>query len=361
MSTSLDELRSEDLAEAAALIYRESGAGQQIPPGAHAHETSRLRWLLEDNPARQPDIPFGWVVRDTTHNNKIVGVKTCIPQRFRCRDQSFIACMSAKFYVNEAHRGAGLGLFLKFLKLGKKYPLFCTTAGLQSGALWEKFNAYAIPNQDHEVIGIMRYASLVEEVIQHRLKKPALSKLAGTLARFAPNARGLNALCRRARREGASLTRLNSADELAALQLPESLDVLSADRSPATLRWRHFSTPDQGLRHIYAFNINNHPPTLVITQPLTRGYRHQVRALHVMDIYPPLPPDQLPLLAGTLANHYAGSFDMLVFRGLDSTSQTELTDIGFRRRTFPATVAWCIDRENILPTRDWYVVHADSE
>lgn len=350
--TTITELAEPDLDEAARFLARES-TGVEPSAEAAAFAADRLRWLMLDNPSRRDDVPLGWLMR--SDHGAIVGAMTCIPQRFAVAGRRFTPLMSANYYVSPPHRGGGLGLFLRYLELGKRFPLFCTTAGPQSGPLWARFGGYAIADQDHEWLGIANVGPVAEEAVVRRTGSRWLGRVVGGTAALVPGGRW-----RRCAVAGARLEELATADEAAALDLPEVDGSLAAVRDRAFLHWRHFSH-DAPQRGVFAYRrTRGSAPSLIVVDRGVRGHRGQIRSVTVADAYGPLEPEDLPIVAGLLEARCSGSYDTLVFRGQPAERQAALRRAGFVRRGFAAPVAWCIDRAGLLPTRDWYLVPADA-
>lgn len=360
-ASTIHEIGPGDIGEVAELIHREA-SGTPASPELAAALTARMRWLLADNPANLAGVPWGWLLRD--EHASVVGAMTCTPLRVACGEWSGTALMSAKWFVNQAHRGAGLGLFLRYLKLGRSHPLIATTAGPQSVPLWEKFGGFEISDSDHECVGALRVGPLAEEVIQRRVRSRPVARLCGALGAVIP------AGLRSARRAGAGVTldRLASADQVTAMGLRGPEGVISTVRDRAFLHWRHFSGPDAAPspgahagREVLACTLPSGSRAVVITQLSRRGYRMQTRTLSVLDVWGQLSPSEMPALAGALARRSQGTCDAIVFRALGVDAQRALAGCGFVRRGFTQPTTWCIDKANLTPTRSWYLVPGDAE
>jgi len=92
-----------------------------------------------------------------------------------------------------------------------------------------------------------------------------------------------------------------------------------------------------------------------------RGYKQQIRALQVLDIWGEPDPKTSRAIADCLWREYREQIDMLVFRCLNPTQQQALEANGFKVRPFPAPIAWCIDKHGLLPSKVWYFVPADGD
>jgi hypothetical protein len=349
----IDEIRAADVADVAALIHTEA-TGAAPTPELRASLSERLRWLLADNPAQPANVPWGWLALDSS--GKAVGTMVCVPQRFSHQGTELTALMSAKWFVSQEFRGVGLGIFLKYLKLGRRYPLYATTAGAQSAPLWQKFNGYAINDSDHECIGARRMAPLLEEAAIRRLKAPALARAAGALAMIVPGRlRRVKSAAR------GTIDPVGTAQAVIEVGAKLPSDKVTAVRDQAFLHWRHFAGPDAPGRTALAIRAPSGASVVAIVGFDARGHRQQVRTLSVMDMWGEYRPDDMPAIAGLLLRQFSLRFDMMVFRAQPPEHQEALQHVGFLRRTFDSPVAWCIDSQNCLPSRSWYLVPADYE
>ena len=289
----------------------------------------------------------------------MVGVFLCFPQLFRFRDQSLIILMSSSYYVASEQRGRGLSLFMKYLRLGSRFPLVATTANEQSVALLDRFDARPIPGTDHELIGVVRWRPMVEEWIQRRIgwKRPA---------RLAAAAGGpLAALWGSSLkpRTDAELRVIESARDLEAIGIPQpeqQKDCLTADRGIAFLRWRYFGGAD-ATRRLFVVRFESGQECMVAAKLRRRGYREQIRALSVMDLWGRLPQDGVHRVLSLLAAHYQGRIDLVSLRGQPEQVERRLLQQGFLRRDFPNAVGWFMDPAGLLPTKKWYLTPADGD
>jgi hypothetical protein len=92
-----------------------------------------------------------------------------------------------------------------------------------------------------------------------------------------------------------------------------------------------------------------------------RGYRQQIVALHVLDVFGPSEPDSYATITKLLVHEYHRQIDVVVFRCLDPAGQQALRRIGFVRRPFAAPIAWCRDKFGFVPSKNWYFVPADGD
>lgn len=343
----IEEADLPDLARFYAGDDPRAGTRERGDPVAHLH------WYLFENPAALPDVPPGWIGRDPS--GRIVGAKHCVPQRFRCGDETFTLLLGGGFYVDESHRGLGMVLMRKYLALGKRYSHFATTMNTVSGAIYERYGGYSIEGSDHELLGVLRWAPVVEEGLARRLG--GASALARPLAALA----GLRPAAVRGRPQG-SLRRLGSVDDLEDADLavpPEHANVMTALRDRPFLRWRYFDGPDRTRELLRYEGPGGH--CLVGVNRRSRGQRGQARCLVVLDLWGGLPVEDTADVARALAARFRGEADLMSFRGLPGPREQALRAAGFLHRALPRPTGVCIDRAGRLPTRDWYLVPADGD
>jgi hypothetical protein len=322
------------------------------PPTERGDPVAHLHWFLFENPAALADTPPAWIGRDP--DGRIVGAEHCVPQRFQCGEQVFTLLHGGGYYVDEAHRGLGMLLMRKYLSLSNRYSHFSTTMNAASGAIFERSGGYPIEGTDHELIGVLRWPAVVEEVLARRLGGSALVRGVSAAAALRPAAV-----------RGAPLGTLRSVaapEEVADLALatpPEHAGALTALRDPAFLRWRYFGGPDR-TRELFVYEGPG-GRCLAGVNRRTRGYRGQARALMVLDLWGGIPVADTPDVARALASRFRDRADLVVFRGLPAPREQALVSAGFASRRLPRSAGVCIDRAGRLPTRRWYLVPADGD
>jgi len=314
----------------------------------------QLRHLTLDNPAVQPDVPPGWLVRD--QKGAIVGAMMCCAYPLNVGERRVVGLLSHRFYVDASARGAGVGIFMSFAALGRRFPLFCNTAGGLSVDLWKRFKAYQINDQDHEMLGSLRPSGLVEELIMRRTRLAPLARAAGMVAMLVPGA--ISGF--RARAAGGALDVVSNPAQAASLVPHAPEGIVTGARDEASLRWRYFIGPATGSMQVLAYSHKG-GRALVVVDSSRRGHRSQIRSLTVADIRGTLGAGGLVALASTLAAKHKGLIDVITFRGLGPCQQHDLAAAGFRHRLLPAPTAWCIDKPNLLGTTAWGLVPGDNE
>ena len=347
--TSLVALAETDLSEVSGFIARESGREQSQ---VEAH----LRWFLLENPARDSGSPLGFGLR--SEKGDLVGCLLCSPQKFRFQQQQVPVMGSSCFYVNEAYRGSGALIFLKYSRLSDRWPLFGNSANAEAATLWKGRGAAPIPNSDRELIGVLQWSPVVEDLIYKKVGRSAAPRLTASLTS------GMVSSFRRLKlpeSDSADLHRLGSADHAAQLCDAESPAFLTAVRDASYLRWRYFSERD-ATAAVFAFRAGQlERPVLVTVNQRPRGYRGQINALYVLDIYPQAPAELLLQIASALGAHYHGKVDVIVLRCLDPAQRDAACKTGFIERRFDAPNGWFLDKRGLLPTRDWHTVPADGD
>ena len=155
---------------------------------------------------------------------------------------------------------------------------------------------------------------------------------------------------------------LGSPEEAACVCAEHRSDKITSCRDVPFLKWRYFSRIKPTTR-LFAFRPRDGEKKqfMVGVHLQNRGYKQQIRALHVLDIWGEADPKSYLAIAACLWREYREQIDMLVFRCLNPMQQQALTANGFKIRRFAAPIAWCIDKYGLLPSKSWYFVPADGD
>jgi hypothetical protein len=353
LQTLLTPIAESEIVEVAKFVALQSG---RESAGVERH----LRWLLLENPARDSQTPLGWALRSPT--KQLFGCILYVPQIFRCGQKTFRVLGSSSFYVDERYRGAGGMVFLRFSEAGRKWPLFGNSANADAAKLWKARGAVPIPYSDHELLGVLRWRSVIEEALNRRGVPEPIARIAGLPASLLVRPwKRLKLSAARADdlvpiKSAAEVPQLSGSDDV-----PELRGKMTANRDPSYIQWRYFSKNDATIG-VFAFrNKLTGTDILVTVNQRPRGYRGQIRSLNVLDIYPPVAPEIVASIVAALADHYRGVIDALVLRNFDEALQDLFVLQGFIRRQFDAPNGWLLDKAALLPTRDWYMVPADGD
>jgi hypothetical protein len=351
----LHEIAPSDLEEVARFISRVSGSNTPLP-----RALERLSWILVENPAREPGDPLGWLLR--APSGEVVGCMCCAPQKFCFGQTTFTLMMANSFYVDDQYRGGGTSILLKYLQLGRRYPLFVSSANATVAEMWRKLGGHPLGNCDREVLGVTRWPPLLAETVYRKTASDRMARFTAALASplaspwlrarrwsLAGNAKG-------------DLVPLGSLEEAACICAEHRSDKITCCRDVAFLKWRYFSRVD-AMTRLFAFrpHVGEKKQFMVGVHLQHRGYKQQIRALHVLDIWGEADPKTSLAIADCLVREYRDQIDMLVFRCLNPTQQQALTANGFKVRLFAAPIAWCIDKHGLLPSKIWYFVPADGD
>ncbi len=347
----MHEIAPTDLEEVARFISRESGSDAPLP-----RTLERLSWILLENPAREPGNPLGWILR--APSGEVAGCMCCAPQKFRFGQTTFALMMANSFYVDEQYRGSGASIFLKYLQLGRRYPLFVASANATVAEMWHKLGGYPLGNSDCEVIGILRWPPLLAESVYRKTASDRMARLTAALTSSWFRARRRLLLDN----EGGELLPLASPEEAARVCAEHRRDKITSCRDVPFLKWRYFSRVDP-MPRLFTFRPagGEKKQFMVGVQLLNRGYKQQIRALHVLDIWGEADSSCYLAIAAGLWREYQEQIDMLVFRCLNPEQQQVLAAHGFKVRPFAAPIAWCIDKWGLLPAKTWYFVPADGD
>src|SRR6266853_3416777 len=174
-SLQLHEIAPSDLEEVARFISRASGSDAPLP-----RAVKRLSWILLENPAREPGDPLGWLLR--APSGEVVGCMCCAPQKFCFGQTTFTLMMANSFYVDDEYRGGGTSILLKYLQLGRRYPLFVSSANATVAEMWRKLCGYPLGNSDWEVLGIVSWPPLLAESVYRKTASDRMARFTAALA-----------------------------------------------------------------------------------------------------------------------------------------------------------------------------------
>jgi hypothetical protein len=347
----LHSIAPSDLEEVARFISRVSGSDTPLP-----RALERLSWILLENPVRGPGDPLGWFLR--APSGEVVGCMCCAPQKFCCGQTTFTLMMANSFYVDDQYRGGGTSILLKYLQLGRRYPLFVSSANVTVAEMWQKLGGYPVGNSDREVLGIVCWPPLLAESMYRKTTSDRMARFTAALASpwFRFRRRSLPGTA-----EG-ELVALGSPEEAACICAAHRSDKITSCRDVAFLKWRYFSRIEPTTR-LFAFRPRDGEKKqfMVGVHLQNRGYKQQIRALQVLDIWGEADPKTYLAIAACLVREYRDQIDVLVFRCLNPTQQQALTANGFKVRPFAAPIAWCIDKHGLLPSKSWYFAPADGD
>jgi hypothetical protein len=345
---SLVDLAERDVLEVAEFVAAQSGRA----PG---ETLSHLTWLLLENPARSEFKLLGCGVR--TSQGALAGCILYLPQLFVFGQNHLPILGSTCFYVDEAHGGSGGALFLRFTRAANQFPLFGNSANAIAAQLWKARGASPIPDSDHELLGVIRWQPVVEELAARRGASKSLSQAAGAAAAWLRHVRKLSLPID----EGTEMIRLSSVEEVVGMLHAGTLNYVSARRDEAYIRWRYFSGRDPSTA-VFAFrNRRSQNHLFVAVNERLRGYRMQMRSLNVLDVFPKPTPDELAAIVAALHEEYGARTDMIVLRNVDAACRNRSLETGFRKRDFESPNGWLLDRRGLLSAQDCYFVPADGD
>lgn len=392
----VSEMREADIAEVAAFLARQVRPGEAVS-ASPLSPAQRLRWLLIDCPERRKIetaglapapapaagdqasppapgpmksqenprffgqqsahpapaalVPLGWHIRGAA--GEIAGAAVCVPFQIGAGEFRCTALMFAKFFVDPAYRGMGVGILMRFVREGARFPLFVTSTNAVAGKLFSGVGARQIDGMDHTMLGIVRPMPLVEEWLYRKTARAAAARLLSLPAGTLPSK------LRASESTPGELRRIESAEDPFLARLPAAIHSLAVIRDRAYLRWRYFAGDAD--KHVYCFQSKNEEDRLVVVNLVRSGYRGQIRVVNVLDVWPPATEASAPGLAGALARQYRGQFDAIWLRSQPVAAEESMRRVGFIRHAFPAPLGWYIDREKRLPTDQWYLTPGESE
>jgi hypothetical protein len=346
--TQLIPLAEPDLGELANFIASQSTRDRESV-------VSHLRWFLLENPARRPEYPLGFGLRS---GDQLAGCILLDPQMFRFEASDILLMGSSSFYVDDHHRGHGGRIFLQYCRLGRQHPLFGTSANAEAAALWKTAGAHPVPSSDHEFLGILNWPPVAEEFAHRKYSNRAVSQLA---ASSVTNIAGLLQPLKISCGNVAELVQLFSAEQVNDLRIPNRPAKLTTLRDSAYVRWRYFAGHDASA-NVFAFRCRQLDRDVLVTvNRRKRGYRDQISALNVLDVYPEISPQEWLGVVAALIAHYKHLVDVVVLRNLNPELQKVFSDKNFQRRIFDAPIGWLLDKFDLLPKTERYIVPADGD
>jgi hypothetical protein len=314
-----------------------------------------LGWFLLQNPVRQPQYPLGFALHSS---GEPVGCILCLPQMFCCHGKQILMMGSSSFYVNQDHRGQGGRIFLQYSRLGRQWPLLGTSTNAESAALWKAAGANPIAHSEGELLGILHWPPFVEEFVHRSSSRRLVSRVAGG-ATF----KILN-VCRRLKGRPASADLLhplsNAEQVIDAIAGPRS-EKLTALRDLSYIRWRYFSARETTIAAFcYRSQLIGRTIFVAVNQR-PRGYRGQIKTLNVLDVYPEVSAAEWVSIVAALVARYSSSVHGIVLRHQNSEMREAFQELGFRWRSFDAPTGWLLDRAQLLPDGERYIVPADGD
>jgi hypothetical protein len=310
-----------DLPAVAALLESE------VPAYAGVRRTAaefliRLEWLLLGNPHRG-EYPPGWVLEAA--DGSISGVHLSVPRLFSGTGGLMPFFFSCYYFVKSEARGMeSLGLFLSYRKLAAHGILVATSANANSAPLWQKLGGTALHDTGYERLKPLGWRPLIEEALYRRF---------GWRLRLGRNA-DLGSLMEPAPSSG--FQRLVTGEEIAsAASVPDS-GPLQPVRSADWLSWKFGPCNQDGAR-LYRWDLGK-APVFVSMQRSQRGWRGQIRCLHVADAWTAGPDFGREVLNDLVSLHRRDT-DALAIRGFGHLPSAARA-LSWRERTLAAPVLW---------------------
>ena len=194
----------------------------------------RLRWLLVEHPLAPSASHHGLCIRDAS--GAIAGLLLAFPGAFLAGDQRLLGLGSGGFFVEPHARTLGFYLFKRYLKTPGYAFFFSTTCNAESGALWKRLGACAVPNSDTEYILPLDLEVMLPAFLAGRTSSAVAAALARVVGRCA------DPVVRRFGRKATALAVEPCRDweKLAELfRRHRSADSMTTDRSAPFLEWRY--------------------------------------------------------------------------------------------------------------------------
>jgi len=307
-----------DLPAVAALLASEVPAYAGVRKTA-ADFLKRLRWLIPENPDLGSHPP-GWVLEAA--DGGLAGVHLSVPRLFCGAGGPLPVFFSCYYFVKAEARGMeSLGLFLSYRKLASHGILMAGSANANSAPLWWKLGGKPLPGTDAEWLQPLHYPPLVEEFLHRRTGwKWRLPRRRDTAWKEPPAA--------------GALRWLRAEEEILSAALPPGGGPLQPVRSPEWLRWKFIAGRQDNCR-LYCWSGGAAPVFLTVTLA-NRGWRGQLRCLHLADAWSSGPPGGPEILRAITSLH-RGHADAVVIRAHAGMTPAAAS-LGWRRRPLEAPV-----------------------
>jgi len=215
---------------------RDQGSSVQRPDDSLSVERRLqwLQWLLVGNPLRVAGSSHGLCIRDAS--GVITGLLLSFPAVFLAGDQRLLGLGSGSFFVEPHARTLGFYLFKRYLNSPGYAVFFSTTCNANSGAMWAKLGACAVPNSDTEYILPLKLEVMLPFFLAGRTSSALAAGLASVVGRCA------NPVLQLLARKSAELAIEPCRDweklaELSRRHRP--VHRITTDRSAVFLQWRY--------------------------------------------------------------------------------------------------------------------------
>jgi len=351
MSESIHELRTEHLEEAVRFI------GEQIfefrgVRGDHSEMLPRYRWLYVDSPRRRDDF-IGWGLRNDA--GELVGTHLIAWQHYLRGGQEARALVSTNSYVAEKHRGpAGLGLMLNMRRRTDADLCLCTTANVNSGAVWRTMKALEMEGAGWEFLIPVNWSAWAVAGAVRKAPWPWLKSTADAAGALLPGVRR-----RFSSAAGWSVDEVRSED-LSRVKTSPLSDKWEPRRDEAFLSWRYANYPGQGVSLLRLSRSGSGGDLFVGVKTGPRGYGRGLRQLVIMDVHGAPEQDGAGVVTA-LAAHFGRRVDLIGVRLLAAMLWEESLAPLARRRTLEFPTHWMQSRKMTLDAADWRPSQGDGD
>jgi hypothetical protein len=243
------------------------------------HIERNLQWLLIENPLTTDVSHHGFCIRDDS--GVIRGLLLSFPSAFLAADQRLLGFCSGSYFVEPQARAMGFFLFKKYLNsIGYSF-FFATTCNANSGAIWQKSGASAVPDSEMNYILPLKLDVLLPAFAAARTSSRLAAGIARTFAQCA------NPMLHLFAQGSGKLTveRCRDWEKLSELfRRHRSQNLITTERSLQFLQWCYGPGSPSHLSDIYVFRDQlGNEGWFSLDKVILRLRQAQVRACILLD------------------------------------------------------------------------------
>jgi len=270
----------------------------------------RLRWLLVENPLAEAGRHYGLCIREASGG--IAGLLLSFPSAFLAGDQRLLGVGSGSFFVEPQARTLGFYLFKRYLNTPGYSVFFSTTCNADSGALWRRLGACAVPNSESGYILPLDLEVMLPAFLAGRTSSAVAAAIARVVGRRAD--RVLRVLGRRSSTAFA-VDPCRDWEKLAALfRRHRSAHWITTDRSAAFLEWRYGPSSPSQLVDIWVFRDPRGNEGWFSVGNTIRGRQGQIRGGVLLDAIWPRERMSFRDILPTIRQCVASTADAIFFQ-----------------------------------------------
>jgi hypothetical protein len=310
------------------------------------------RWLYVETPRRRDDF-IGWGLRNQA--GELVGTHLIAWQHYIRAGRVARGLVSTNSYVMKEYRGPrGLELMLNMTRRAEADLCLCTTANVSSGSVWKSMRGLEMAGAGWEFLIPVNWTAWAVAGMVRKVPFPVLKRLLDGAGRFLPAVRR-----RFTPPAGYKVEELRPGEIPCANPAPLT-DKWEPLRDPEWLSWRYAACPGPSVKLIRLSRSTPGRDLFVGIRTGPRGFGRGLRQMVLMDVHGGPETDGMAVIAA-LAEHFAGSFELIGVRLLAAMLwEAQLAAVA-RRRVLEFPTHWMLSRKMPLSVDDWRPSHGDGD